>query len=95
MKDNLFGNLMDWGSVLDKLENLKYTGELDNHQDELLRLLRFDGNWRLREAAVEASSDLSNPSLDIGKQLVKLMKRETSIITFESWPPRPCQPLSP
>lgn len=76
MKDYIFGNLMDWGSSLDTLQHLRNTGELDNHQDELIRLLRFDGNWRLREAAVEASSTLTNPSFDTVKQLVELMKRE-------------------
>lgn len=76
MKDYIFGNLMDWGSALDKLNHLRDTGELDNHQDELIRLLRFDGNWRLREAAVEASSTLANPSVDTAKQLVELIKRK-------------------
>lgn len=75
MKDYIFGNLMDWGNALDKLQHLRDTGELDNHQDELIRLLRFDGNWRLREAAVEASLTLKNPSIDTVKQLVELIKR--------------------
>ena len=75
MKDYIFGNLMDWGNALDKLQHLRDTGELDNHQDELIRLLRFDGNWRLREAAVEASLTLKNPSIETVKQLVELIKR--------------------
>jgi len=75
MKDYIFGNLMDWGSALDKLQHLRDTGELNNHQEELIRLLRFDDNWRLREAAVEASSTLTTPSIDTAKQLVKLIKR--------------------
>jgi hypothetical protein len=75
MKDYIFGNLMDWGNALDKLQHLTDTGELDNHQEELIRLLRFDGNWRLREAAVEASLTLKNPSIDTAKQIVELIKR--------------------
>jgi len=75
MKDYIFGNLMDWGSALDKLQHLRDTGELNNHQEELIRLLRFDDNWRLREAAVEASSTVTTPSIDTAKQLVKLIKR--------------------
>ena len=75
MKDYIFGNLTDWGSALDKLLLLRETGDLDNHQDELVRLLRFDGNWRLREAAVEASSALTNPSVNTLRQLIELMKR--------------------
>jgi hypothetical protein len=76
MKDYSFGNLMDWGSVLNKLQHLKDTGELNNHQEELIKLLRCDINWRLREAAVEASSTLTNPSVDTVKLLVELIKRE-------------------
>ncbi|MBU0972289.1 MAG: hypothetical protein KKC20_16690 [Proteobacteria bacterium] len=76
MQDYIFGNLMDWGSALDTLQRLINTGELDNHQDELIRLLRFDGNWRLREAAVEASSTLTHPRVDTVKQLVELIKRD-------------------
>lgn len=76
MKDYIFGNLMDWDSALDKLQHLVDAGELDNHQDELIRLLRFDDNWRLREAAVEASSTLTNPRIDTVTQLVVIIKRE-------------------
>ncbi|MCG8643721.1 MAG: hypothetical protein MI862_28615 [Desulfobacterales bacterium] len=75
MKEYIFGNLMDWGNALDKLQWLTDTGQLNNHQDELIRLFRFEGNWRLREAAIEASSTLANPSIDTLKQLVELMKR--------------------
>ncbi len=75
MKDYIFGNLMDWGNTLDRLQHLRDTGELDNHQEELIRLLRFEGNWRLREAAVEASSTLKSPSIDTAKQLVELIIR--------------------
>lgn len=75
MENDIFGNLMDWGSALDKLHQLRDTGKLNNHQDELIRMLRFDGNWRLREAAVEASSTLTAPGVETVKQLVELIKR--------------------
>jgi hypothetical protein len=76
MKNYMFGNLMDWSIALEKLQHLIGMGELDNHQDELIRLLRFDGNWRLREAAVEASSTLTTPGIDTVKQLVVIIKRD-------------------
>ena len=76
MKNYIFGNFVDWGKVLDKLHHLEETKSLDAHQDELIRLLRFDGNWRLREAAVEAASGLTKPKLDTLRQLVQLIKRE-------------------
>ncbi len=76
MKNYIFGNFMDWGNVLDKLQYLEDTKTLDDHQDELIKLLRFDGNWRLREAAVEAASGLTKPKLETGMQLLQLIKRE-------------------
>ena len=45
MKDHIFGNLMDWGYALDTLHLLRDSGSLDDHQDELIRLLRYDKNW--------------------------------------------------
>ncbi len=76
MKDYIFGNLTDWGSTLEKLQDLMERGELDNHQDELIRLLRFDDNWRLREAAVDATSSLTIPQIDTVRQIAKLIQRD-------------------
>ncbi|WP_319575986.1 hypothetical protein [uncultured Desulfobacter sp.] len=76
MKDHIFGNLMDWGYALDTLHLLRDSGSLDDHQDELIRLLRYDKNWRLREAAVEAAVTLRKPSIETVKQIVQLIKRD-------------------
>nr|WP_319492585.1 hypothetical protein [uncultured Desulfobacter sp.] len=76
MKDQIFGNLTDWVNALDTLNLLKKSASLDNHQEELVRLLRHEGNWRLREAAVEAASTLKMPSIETLKQLVKLIVRD-------------------
>jgi hypothetical protein len=76
MKQYVLGNFMDWGNVLDKLNHLQSTNTLDDHQDELIGLLRFDGNWRLREAAVEAAAGLTKPKLETVRQLLQLIKRE-------------------
>ncbi|EIM63253.1 hypothetical protein DespoDRAFT_01294 [Desulfobacter postgatei 2ac9] len=76
MKDHIFGNLMDWGYALDTLHRLRDSGSLDDHQDELIRLLRYDKNWRLREAAVEAAVTLRKPSIETVKQIVQLIKRD-------------------
>ena len=75
MENNIFGNLMDWGTVLEKLERLSRSGELGYCQDELIRLLRFDHNWRLREAAIEALPLVENPGLDLAQELLLLIKR--------------------
>jgi hypothetical protein len=75
MENNVFGNLMDWGFVLEKLERLSRTNELGACQDELIRLLRFDHNWRLREAAIEALPFVENPGLDLAREVISLIKR--------------------
>lgn len=76
MKDYIFGNLNDWGIVLEKLEKLSRTNELDHYQDELIRLLRFDQNWRLREAAIESLPFIKNPSLTLTREVITLIKRK-------------------
>ena len=76
MKNYIFGNLTDWGIVLDKLKELSESKELDNHQDELIRLLRFDQNWRLREAAIESLPRIANPSLDLAREVFSIIKRK-------------------
>lgn len=76
MKDQIFGNLTDWVNALDTLNLLKKSASLDNHQEELVRLLRHEGNWRLREAAVEAAATLKMPSIETLKPIVKLIVRD-------------------
>jgi hypothetical protein len=76
MKDQVFGNLMDWGTALDTLHLLRDSSTLDDHQGELIRLLRYDGNWRLREAAVEAAATLRRPCIETAEQIVQLIKQD-------------------
>jgi len=75
-KKYVFGNLNDWGLVLEQLEQLSESRELGNYQDELIRLLRFDQNWRLREAAIESLPFVENPTLDIAREVTSLIKRK-------------------
>ena len=76
MENNIFGNLTDWGIVLEKLEKLSESGALGNYQDELIRLLRFDQNWRLREAAIESLPFVENPGLNLAREIISLIKRK-------------------
>lgn len=76
MENIIFGNLNDWGVVLEKLEKLSETRELDNYQDELIRLLRFDQNWRLREAAIESLPFVKSPGLKLAREVNTLIKRK-------------------
>lgn len=75
MEKNNFGNLNDWGPVLEKLDELSNSGELDKWQEQLIRLLRFDQNWRLREAAIESLPFVENPGLDLAREVLSLIKR--------------------
>lgn len=61
---------------MDTLYLLIDSSTLDDHQEELIRLLRYDGNWRLRETAVEASATLRRPAIETVKQIVQLIKRD-------------------
>ena len=76
MENNIFGNLNDWGTVLDKLKKLSENRELGSCQDELIRLLRFDQNWRLREAAIESLPSIENPSSNLAREVLSLIKRK-------------------
>jgi hypothetical protein len=76
MNHAVFGNLKDWGEVLEKLKTLLEAKELDAYQDELIRLLRFDQNWRLREAAIESLPLVSHPSLELAREVLSIVKRK-------------------
>lgn len=66
-------NLEDWGHVLDHLEEWTRTGQLSAHQDDLLWLLRYGGNWRLREAALEAMASMRNPASELIDEACRIM----------------------
>lgn len=75
METNAFGNLMDWGQVLEKLDHLTRNRELDLHQEELIRLIRFNHNWRLREAAIEALPFVKNPGIALAQEVLTIIRR--------------------
>ena len=68
------GNLMDWGQVVKKLEEMKKEKRLDNCQEELVRVLQYRDNWRLREIALEYIRDVQNPTDDLLKGTLNIMK---------------------
>ena len=76
MSSDVFGNLRDWGIVLDKLEELKKSGMLDKHQKGLIRILRFKKNWRLRQTVIEAVKDLKMPCDQIILEVLDILLDE-------------------
>lgn len=76
MENNTFGNLKDWSPVLEQMETLAKSGKLGDCQNELIRVLRYNDNWRLREAAIEHLSDIKNPSPELIDEVYAIMMRE-------------------
>lgn len=61
MDKDPFGNLLEWGAVLDQLDELRQKGGLADCQAGLIRILRFKGNWRLRETVLKLIPKIENP----------------------------------
>jgi len=76
MNRDTLDNLEQWDSVLEQLDEWKRMGRLDSHQEELLWLLRYPGNWRLREAALEMSALLQAPTAELIRQASNIMTNE-------------------
>lgn len=76
MTSDVFGNLMAWGSVLDRLKALREQRKLDRHQLGLIRILRYRGNWRLLEAALDCVEDVSRPSDDLLRNVLAILADE-------------------
>jgi hypothetical protein len=76
MNDDGFGNLREWGSVLEKMEALASSGKLGDHQKELIRVLRYNDNWRLRESALAALPVIPAPSPALIDEALKIMMRD-------------------
>ena len=73
MADPVFGDLRDWGRVLSLLDKLTKTNKLNNHQQELLEILRDRENWKLREAVLESVKNLDSPSDEILEEILNIM----------------------
>ncbi len=76
MENADFGNLRDWGNVLEKIEELSKAGKLGDCQHELIRVLRYNDNWRLREAAIMALPGVVKPSPSLIDEVLAIMMRE-------------------
>lgn len=76
MLQNDFGNLEEWGRVLNDLTQLTRERRLDAHQPGLVRLLRYPRNWRLREAALEAARHVQQPAEELVTAVLRIMAHE-------------------
>ena len=73
MKQDPFGNLTDWGAALDTLEELAATNTMFECQPGLIRILRFKGNWRLREEVLKRVGNIQTPSTDLFYQVLAIL----------------------
>lgn len=73
MEEKAFGNLEDWGQIIDRIEALKRSGRLDNVQAQLLHILRYKDNWRLRESVLMSIKQLENPCDEVLAETAKIM----------------------
>ncbi|MEN6535404.1 MAG: hypothetical protein ABFD89_17195 [Bryobacteraceae bacterium] len=75
---DIFGDLREWGAVLIQIKRLRLSEHLDEHQEGLIRILRYRYNWQLRQAALRAVADLRNPSKDLFEVLLAIVTDEHS-----------------
>ena len=73
MDGDIFGNLMDWGHVLETLEGLSKNNHLDEYQAGLARILKYKDNWRLREAVLECVGQVEKPCSDLVREVMNIM----------------------
>lgn len=76
MATDVFGNLSEWGDVLGLLTDLREAGELDEHQDGLARLIRYQDNWRLREEALISAAQVRMPGPSLVAATLKLLANQ-------------------
>ena len=73
MKPDPFGNLTDWGQVLETFDELADSGRLAECQPGLIRILRFKGNWRLREEVLKRVGEIKTPSKELALQVLAIL----------------------
>jgi hypothetical protein len=62
MPPDIFGDLRYWGRVLERLEELRASRLLDEHQLGLARILRYRRNWQLMERALSCALEIRQAS---------------------------------
>lgn len=80
MNIRFIDNHRDWRIAIDKLLELKNAFILDDHQQYLCRILRQDGDWRLKERTLEFATEIRKPTNDLIEEICAVMtNRNTSI----------------
>ena len=73
MNKDPFGNLQEWGTVIDKLIDLEQAGKLSDCQAGLVRILRFKGNWRLREVVLKSIGKIKTTEVELTDDVLHII----------------------
>ena len=84
MTTDVFGNLADWGSVLDRLQELREKELLDEHQAGLARMLRYRVNPHLMEQVFICAMDIKQASDVLIADLLDVVVSEEVALTFRT-----------
>jgi hypothetical protein len=76
MSSDIFGDLQEWGQVLDRVRRMREDGTLDRHQPGLARLVRYPFNWQLRQAGLRAAAELKTPTDEVLRAAAQVMADE-------------------
>jgi hypothetical protein len=76
MNYDVFGDLQDWGRVLDQIGEMRVDGTLEDHQPGLARVARYPFNWQLRQAALRAIARLKRPAGEVIRVAAQILLDE-------------------
>jgi hypothetical protein len=76
MQPDPFGNLRDWGAVLELICQLSDEGKLSECQPGLIRILRYRDNWRLREEVLNRIGKINKPDNTLVLQVLDVITDE-------------------
>lgn len=76
MQPDPFGNLKDWGPVLELICQLSDEDKLSECQPGLIRILRYRDNWRLREEVLNRIGKINKPDNTLVLQVLDIITDE-------------------
>ncbi len=74
MQPDPFGNLRDWGPVLEHIYQLGDENSLSGCQPGLIRILRYRDNWRLREETLKRIGKIEQPDDALVNQVLNIIE---------------------
>ena len=78
MVEDPFGNLNNWGAVLEIVDELAEAGKLSECQPGLIRILRHKVNWQLREEVLKQVAKIQSPSHHLIRQVLRILEDDNT-----------------